>query len=289
MGQSSRELNKAHWQQRDTQAVDVPSATTPAALVPGSAGSAWRMTKVRRTYEVAREEGRDLEEVALERYGSLDEWRGALEEERILGERSSRRSSGGSSGPLGAATGRRFVYHELSRDDAPSAGSSRPPSRGSFRKPGDTLDRTMSPSSRPSTPVPNVFTPPVVRTPRPAAPSTLSQPVPLPLSSTAAASRPPLTQSDLNKLQAKVLKAKLLGNPDAGAMEREYEGERVRTLAVGVPGVGGQGTAEVLPTLDGRGRLYDVGTGTEDAVMREPGQRKPKEKVSARLCITTRS
>lgn len=35
----------------------------------GDAGSKWRMTKLRRTMEQAEDEGRPLEEVALEKYG----------------------------------------------------------------------------------------------------------------------------------------------------------------------------------------------------------------------------
>ena len=47
---------------------------------------------------------------------------------------------------------------------------------------------------------------------------------------------------------------------------------------------GGSGSrrsrVEVLPTMDGQGRLYDIGTGTgEDKSMEMPGNRKKKEKV----------
>jgi len=34
-----------------------------------------------------------------------------------------------------------------------------------------------------------------------------------------------LSPSSLNRLQAKVLKAKLMGSPDANALEKEYEEE----------------------------------------------------------------
>jgi hypothetical protein len=80
-------------------------------------------------------------------------------------------------------------------------------------------------------------------------------------------------------LQAKVLRAKLMGSADADRLEQEYETESRKAS-----GGGGEGSAsvrtkvEVLPTLDGQGRLYDVGHGKEDdAVL--PGNRKKKEKV----------
>ncbi|KAJ7903188.1 CwfJ C-terminus 1-domain-containing protein-like protein [Mycena leptocephala] len=63
-----------------------------------------------------------------------------------------------------------------------------------------------------------------------------------------------LSPSSLNRLQAKVLRAKLMGAPDADALEREYETES-----------------------HGHGRLYDVGHGAEEEPAL-PGNRKKKEK-----------
>jgi hypothetical protein len=87
-----------------------------------------------------------------------------------------------------------------------------------------------------------------------------------------------LSPSALNRLQAKVLRAKLLGAPDADALEREYEAEsRKAQGADSEDGV--RRKVEVLPTLDGQGRLYDVGQGGEDDQPTLPGNRKKKEKV----------
>jgi hypothetical protein len=45
---------------------------------------------------------------------------------------------------------------------------------------------------------------------------------------------------------------------------------------------------QFLPTLDGRGRLYDVGTGKQDEDVLRPGNRRKKpEKVSHRGCDST--
>jgi hypothetical protein len=108
----------------------------------------------------------------------------------------------------------------------------------------------------------------------------------------------------LNKLQAKVLRAKLMDDPDAEALEEHYETERARAAeGGGDQGGGGMWTGDesgqqgqlgrrvddsgravevqVLPTLDGRGKLYDVGLGREDAADARPGnKRKKQEKVS---------
>lgn len=327
MGQSSRELNKAHWQGIPND--HVPSSNAPPTTgspAPGSSGSTWRMTKLRRTYEAAQEEDRPIEEVALERYGTVAAWEEAKEERRVLDERDDRRrgrrSMGGQDGRRsGQQTptqeGRRFVFTD--QQGGSSAEGSRPASRGSFRRPGEAplpaqqqqppvLSRTPSAtvSGGPSTPVPRVFTPPPIaasRTPstlaapRAAAPSNLSQSMVLdPDPTTTGPSTPILSQSELNRLQAKVLKARLMGSDKADKLEKEYERERQRAAegpAVGDVHIGGgegggETRVEAMPTLDGRGRLYDIGMGGEPESEDRSGRRKKKEKVRSSLVTIRR-
>lgn len=346
MGQSSRELNKAYWQGAPpANAASTSSAAATAAAgsstpksgspAPGSSGSAWRMTKLKRTYEAAEEEGRSIEDVARERYGSLEAFEEAREERRVLDERGDRRKSrresgyGAGSTPSGARTptgmtadggGRTFVFTDMDASgDRPT-----PTSRQSFRRPGETppampLRTTSSSSSvaggpgtasnsRPSTPIPSVFTPPIARrTTSALSQSTVLVPDPTstgPAAAGPSSSKPVLSQSELNKLQARVLKAKLMESDDAAALEAEYELERKRSLEAG-PAVAehegmeqsiggnqklGQGV-QVLPTLDGRGRMYDVGVGTSVADQYEAeraakGKRARKEPVSYPLHLT---
>jgi len=308
MGQSSRELNKLHW-----QGVPNPtSASTPAqssatgSPAPGSTGSGWRMSKLKRTFEVAEEEGRPIDEVALERYGDLATFEEAKEERRILDNRGGGRAHGrggynGGGTPLGRAPlppsrggmmtptdgGRRFVHTEVDQ----SGGSSRPGSRAGFRRPGEqppvptsTNPQTPQSSSRPQTPVPRVFapTPPVSHSPRPTVPSALSQstiPTPADELTVIASSKPVLSQSELNRLQAKVLKAKLMGGDNSAALEKEYEAERRRAAEAPIRSDEGDGprtAVAVMPTLDGRGNLYDLGTGADPAP--DPGKRSKDKK-----------
>jgi hypothetical protein len=97
----------------------------------------------------------------------------------------------------------------------------------------------------------------------------------------------------LNRLQAKVLRAKLTDDPEAEALEEQYERERAQYDDAGGAGPVAAGTlvrededgnqvqVEVLPTLDGQGRLYDVGKGDEDVQSVQGGKRRKKEpKVS---------
>ena len=314
MGQSSRELNKQHWQPNaaTTPQASTPSSSVPGKIVPGSSGSNWRMAKVKRTYEQAAEENRELHEVALEKYGSIADWEAALEERSVLDSRrggSSRDSRpryeagggrGGGDGDRRDSTAggdrRKFIYN----DSVSTTPISRPSSRNeSFRRPGEatpinisgtapragsTADRASAAGGGVRTPIPSVFTPTLVRNSSNLAVN--------PVSSSSnggtegSSSTPVLDQSQLNKLQAQVLKARLMDLPNADALEKSYELERKRFLDSPSLASGSSSNVQVMPTLDARGKLYDVGLGVEKPEDEVKGKvsasgriRKPKEKV----------
>lgn len=309
--------------------------------------------KLKRLYEQAEEQSRPVEEVALERYGSLDEFNEALEERRYLDDREARRRSRGVSGlgpnsdssrpatPSGHSSGmrtpdagRRFMFANRGEQTFGTSGGSgnRSGSRGAFRRPGEDLEQGATPSNnagridtlrrdngglgtpkvesgarsgssgvvpmKVGTPIPSVFTPTSlnrsITDPSPPKPEQGSSAV------DPTSSKPPLSTEQLNKLQAAVLRSKLMDDPNASALEEEYEIERERSerahAGVGAgaglwegndEGMQGQlgrmdekGNrieVQVLPTLDGRGKLYDVGTGKEDESVVRPGNRKPKD------------
>lgn len=282
--------------------------------------------------------GKAVEDLAMERYGNLQEYTEALEERRFLDDRDSRRSNRHSNnGPNGydnpstpsstgirtpGLDGRKYVFtHQNSSD------YSRPGSRTGFLRPGESPSGTPGPSGggggridqlkrresaikgvdlssstpKVSTPIPSVFTPQSLT-------RQTSYPFTRPDESTT--STPVLSITELNKLQASVLRAKLSDDPKASDMEEEYEYERLRFETNGQSGDGGGGMwdgnsqdqmgrnegkdengvrveTQVLPTLDGRGRLYDVGLGKEDQAALGPGNRRKKEqKVSVEFSPT---
>lgn len=285
--------------------------SAPKPQTPGGPGSQWRMQKLKRTYETAEEEGRSIEEIATERYGSLDAFEEAREERRILDERSDRRASrgGGQYNGRDAERGRdrdnpreRYMFNDGGASPASSRASS-------FRKPG-----AQDSGSGPSTPQPGgAATPSYFQGPpaankrldalrsRPGAPERTASgsvspafgtPIPSVMSPQLPGKTRALSPSSLNKLQAKVLRARLMDQPDAEELERQYEAEVERAKG-GHGGGNGSGDdsgvrVEVLPTLDGHGRLYDVGTGKDDAA-RQPlaGNRKKKEHVSRSVALTS--
>ncbi|KAJ3808469.1 CwfJ C-terminus 1-domain-containing protein-like protein [Lentinula aff. lateritia] len=260
---------------QNEQNVD-PSTVSDSAskrpFTPGGPGSQWRMTRLKRVYETAEEEGRDVLEVALERFDSMEAWELAQEERRVLDERDGRRGRPRDrfeSGDRGGEKG--FMF---------SGSSSR---SSSFRRPG---------GSGPSTP--SAGGPPVnrqldsLRLPSQAS-SPLQQshtPIPSVLTPLQSSNRRALSPSSLNKLQAKVLRAKLVGAPNAEKLEREYEDAQrvVNGFDDSSPRTSGKQhvKVEVLPTLDGRGRLYDIGSGAngkdEERDPARAGNRRKKEK-----------
>ena len=238
-----------------------------------------------------------MEEVALERYGSLDEFNQALAERQVLDERESRRGQrrppGQGSNPSTPSTGvrtpqdsRRFMFTSTPDD-------SRPPSRTTFRRPGGPHDdaapasrveqlRSAPRASTASTPIPSVFTPQLQRDTSYGFPSTQDP----------TATTPPMSVEQLNRLQAKVLRAKLMDDPNALELEDQYEGERIRAERANGAGMGTLRTedekgriveTEVMPTLDGRGRLYDVGIGAPGSDEGVNAKKGKTDKVCSQL------
>lgn len=258
--------------------------------------------RLRKVYETVEEEGRPLEEVAMERFGSLEKWEEVKEERRILDERGAggrgrsggERNEGGREGRGGGGRGMMFT-------EFPGSGAS---SRsGSYRKPGGPSAGPNSTSvSNPGTPAPQerhgqgVAAASNRRLDALRLPSTAGSPlagrgvsVPSvltpPPAARLASSGPALDQSALNKLQAKVLRAKLMNDPKAADMEKEYDEAMKRSNGIEVDEDGKRTKVEVLPTLDGRGRLYDVGHGASnqpDEVTRAGNRRKKEAKVETR-------
>ncbi|KAF9236508.1 CwfJ C-terminus 1-domain-containing protein-like protein [Melanogaster broomeanus] len=281
---SSRELNANIREGREMDHNAPPPP--PKSITPGGPGSNWRMMRLRRVYETAEEESRSVEEVALERFGTLQAFEEAKEERLVLNEREGRR--GGSAAQKNASEkgkGRdmegekRFMFTDIGASGASSRSSS-------FRRPGianDSAPATPSPISA-SNKLPAHRRLDSLRLPS-QADSPLAQshtPIPSVMTPSVAtvSTRRAMSPSSLNKLQAKVLRAKLMNAPNAAELEREYEEEARK--AHGEPGEPVVRTrVEVLPTLDARGRLYDVGHGKDDADAQR-GNRKKKEKFETR-------
>ncbi|KAF2862841.1 hypothetical protein K470DRAFT_192516, partial [Piedraia hortae CBS 480.64] len=84
----------------------------------GDAGSSWRMTKLKAVYRTAEEAGQSVDEVALQRYGDLQHFDAAREEERELERR--RRYGKGYTGAT-KPTGYLFRERSVSTDMNPAS------------------------------------------------------------------------------------------------------------------------------------------------------------------------
>ncbi|KAI8331634.1 CwfJ C-terminus 1-domain-containing protein-like protein [Blakeslea trispora] len=220
---SHRELN-VHLKQ-GLKVDEYPEEKKPSVRF-GDAGSNWRMTKLRRTIEQAKDENRPLHEVGIEKYGSAERFQEALDERAYLDNKKSGRSSHSKSKE---ETTRRYVFQDV---DAQHKAFKRPePPMASASAPQLPTRSTLTPSLPPTPPV--VPTPPMVSTP----------PVP--------SGPPALTRDQLNKLNAKLVKAKLMGASNVTELEQEYQTELARFEQAENPSVA------VLPILDSEGRIYD--------------------------------
>lgn len=316
---SSRELNIQLVQRKTVDEYTTPNADEGKKQY-GGPGYQWRMMKLKRTLEAAEVEGRDLEEVALERFATMEDFEDALEERRVLDGQAKgkkREEEGGRSTPTLQSVARRSYMlasggsGERNSGTDDSEPSSRLGSRQGFKRPGESSGATTprpprnigfeTPSaSKPTTPsaIPSVFTPFIGRPDATQAGVVLDD-------GSSDPDRPILTPDQLNKLQANILKAELMGDDSQhSALKEEYEREsgraKAHTTAAGDKGGafapsshtyrrGGKsgagvlvedGTRElqVLPTLDARGRMYDIGaldfSSTDPAAGVDGGSRK---------------
>ncbi|KXL43898.1 hypothetical protein M433DRAFT_538434 [Acidomyces richmondensis BFW] len=157
----------------------------------GDAGSSWRMTKLQAVFRQAEEEGRCVEDVALERYGDLREWDNAREEKRELDRRNMY-------GP--DYVGVKKPSGELYRERVAQCGLQGKPDYQ--RGVGEAEEPQVSDMVLPG-----------------AAPS---------LDASAAV---PLDATALNKLKAQMMRARLRGAPDAAQLEEEYTRAEAASLS----------------------------------------------------------
>ncbi|EXJ86118.1 hypothetical protein A1O1_06488 [Capronia coronata CBS 617.96] len=113
----------------------------------GDAGSQWRMTKLKAVYRQAEESGSKVDDVALERFGSLREFDDAREEEIEL----ERRKTYGE-----GYVGKEKPSGELFQERKLEAGLRRPHPRDTEPSPDDVVEQMPVPTSSTSAPNPKV-------------------------------------------------------------------------------------------------------------------------------------
>jgi len=219
----------------------------------GDAGSKWRMMKLRRVYEMAEEEGKPVEEIALMRYGSLEEFQEAVHEKEVLDQRKGGKSSSSSH------------YRSSNYNSNVKTGS------GHFKKPKEypEQDNTSSKSATeekkeaPSQPK-NLLSIP-----------TMTTPIPVTTPSTANDGKPVLTKNQLNKLNSKIMKARLMNSSNLKELEEEYERELKRFEEAKTKSETKQ--TVVLPQINSEGRLQDIGKIDPNAKYSMYNKKKPKK------------
>ncbi|KAI7858632.1 CwfJ C-terminus 1-domain-containing protein-like protein [Circinella umbellata] len=222
----------------------------------GDAGSKWRMTKLKRVMEQAEDEERTVEEVGIERYGSLEKLNEALAERDFLDGKNRSRSSSRRDSPS-SSTSKRTIYAQT---DTTSKSFQRPEPRRSNNDNNkstslDEFGREVKRRKKSGdTSSPLIIT---------------QHQMPAAFSS----AEPILTRDQLNKLNAEVLKAKLMGKDNAEELEKEYEKQRILFEAQETDGK----SVKILPTVDSEGRFYDYAL-TNDKTISSDRKGKNKER-----------
>lgn len=292
---SSRELNKQFIEGKH---IDDYDDTDKKATTMGGPGSQWRMMKLRRIYEAAEEEGREVEEIALERYGSMEAFNEARMERQYIDDQekgrrerkgvkaSDKSQSASSSVQTSRASSRQSSFRKPGEDSTPSTpgATNNVPIASSLRR-----EVSQAGSSKSSTPIPSVFDPTAQRNDGQV--TQLIQGAIKESQTDLMNSTPALSVAALNKLSAKVMRAEMMGSANAVDLRAEYEREKAKSesggdlgfskVATHRAGEDGRTSAttqvQVLPTLDGRGRLYDVGSSKDngqEATMSKSAKRK---------------
>ncbi|POW14739.1 hypothetical protein PSTT_02615 [Puccinia striiformis] len=239
-----------------------PNATpTQTAIVPGGPGYQWRMTKLKRTYDTAKDENRSIEEVALERYGTLEAWEQANEERRIVEDR--RHPSSGRSTPRQdhslSTYERRYMFTNNHQHEGGNCSTSRPNSRAGFRKPNSALNTPESGRLGNNKRVDEIRANPSsssASTSNPVSPSPSGgQSTPIP-----SVINPLTNRASLTAMNNKLYQDALL------------ESQKI---------LDHQPTVQLIPSLDARGRMYDIGAGIDDedpqSSSSKPGNKRKKE------------
>ncbi|KAI7864111.1 CwfJ C-terminus 1-domain-containing protein-like protein [Spinellus fusiger] len=262
---SARELN-VHL--KNGLHVDQYPKQEKKAIQFGDAGSSWRMKKLKRIMEQAEEEGRSVQEVALERYGSREKMKEAFDEREYL-DRNNKRSRHDTSRSSGK-NDRRYTFTGGDKSGQAfyrprtSEGHDRLDEFGretKRRRPSRSRSRSRSPIRAVEKKNETEALQQLLKASHAAQPHT---PVIITQHdmSTAFSENPILTRDELNKMNAKVMKARLMGSENADQLEKDYQVEVKRTEAMQAA-VNGQTTGNasivtVLPTVDSDGRLYDT-------------------------------
>ena len=158
----------------------------------GDRGSAWRMMKLSKVAEIAKEEGRTVQDVALERYGSMEDYQEALNEQEYLqrnGKQKSNPNTQKHSQTFGDYSGER-----------------------KFRAP-DQVERKKVASTK------DIETNAKPKVQQDSAPRYVLK----------EEREPILSRDELNSLQAKVLKATFKKSKDLESLKAEYDFQLQRT------------------------------------------------------------
>lgn len=192
---------------KTVEEIETKPAQHDASYTFGDAGSQWRMTKLKSVYRVAKESGRKVEDVAIEKFGDLRSFDDAREEETELDRRERYGESYvGKIKPSGELFQERKLSQDAHRTTQPQdQPQDRTASESAIKEQGKQMD-TIEPTK----------------------------------------TTHHLDATALNRLRAKMMKAKLKGSTEAAELEEQYN------AAAGLMANRKEGDVVVLGVMDNR-------------------------------------
>ncbi|EGF78833.1 hypothetical protein BATDEDRAFT_35507 [Batrachochytrium dendrobatidis JAM81] len=193
----------------------------------GDRGANWRMAKLKRIFDNSKE-GQSVDSMALERYGTMEAFQMALDERAFLDK----------------------AKGVKSKD---SLGSYRPSigSTAKFQRPGES-NSSFTIHQEQTKVTANADKKSVDQTRKSVIPSAFV-PVAQQSGSESAYAGEVLSHTQLNRLNAQVIKARLMRSPNLKALEEEYKRSKAQS-----DNAAQREKVEIVPNIDSRGRLYDL-------------------------------
>ncbi|KAJ3024905.1 UNVERIFIED_CONTAM: hypothetical protein HDU68_007665 [Siphonaria sp. JEL0065] len=237
-----------------------PQKKEAAAVVFGDSKSNWRMMRLKRLLEAAEEEGRDVKDLALERWGSLDELNTLQEERDFLDKKSGKKPA--SAKQADSHQQRTTEKYKSSSDfKRPRLSDEKKSGVDEFGRDSRATSVSTQKNASASRIIPSAATGGIIGSSSSA----------LDLSE-----GPILSMDELNKMNARILRNSMMGMDDKELISK-YNREKERHEQAVASGAisSDQDATIVVPTIDSRGRLQDIGSGV-DAARLPPGNTKRK-------------
>ncbi|KAJ3134678.1 hypothetical protein HK100_003441 [Physocladia obscura] len=233
-------------------------------VVFGDSKSSWRMMRLKRLQEAAEEDGRDIEELAIERWGSIKELEQLIHERDHLDRKVGKSSMSKHSRHFAAASTEKYK------------------SSADFKRPkvsDDTQseDREEKSQTNKSSPMSRIHS----RLAGNLIPTAATGGIVVDSIAHERLNEPILSLADLNKMNSRILRNSMMGTEDAELVAKyEREKQRYENSDTG-SGNSNKNKTVIVPTINSRGQLQDIGSDVASSKLSFGNAKRKREDLKA--------